>query len=114
MFTVTSKLNYDRLRQEQNMVQFKEILATNQLNNLQKAVEGMESWAGGDKDALQMIKDEVEYKNLVAEETVYETQIDNFDLELEMLDDQIKNYEGAIQDGIEQSTKTGLWAIGGG
>lgn len=114
MFTVTSKLNYDRLRQEYNLVQFNEMLATNQLNNIQKAMEGALNLADGESVKESDIKKSDYYKELVADETVYETKIDNFDLELEMLEDQIDQYQSAIQDGIEQSTKTDLWAIGGG
>ncbi len=110
MFTVTSKLQYDKLKQEQCRLSFDEMCKNNTMNTLAKSIENFEAEAGGDEKKLKQIKSEASYRYLVAAEDAIEVEIDNIDAQLEMLEDEIKNYEQGIQDGIEQSTT--FWCFG--
>ncbi len=112
MFTVTSKLNYDKLRQEQNAAQYEQMLIQSSLNNTQKAMEGFLTLANGDTKYEKELKQDEYYIKLVADETLYETQLDNLDTQLEMLEEEIDTYQEGIKQGIEQSTN--LWCFGGG
>ena len=111
MFTVTSKIQADRLRHEVNLKQFELTKISNALESATSAVHAMEEEAGDDKDALKIIKESDTYRTWHAYETSLDAQQDSLEDEIKLLNEEMKNFEKGMQTGIKESTT--LWCFGG-
>lgn len=104
MFTVTSKIQYDKLKHERNLLQFEQMVITNKLNTATSIVQNMKADAGNDKDKLKMIEESDDYKEIHALETTLQANSDSIEIQLEELDTEIKNFEEGMKSGIQQQT----------
>lgn len=111
MYTVSSKIQADRLRHEVNLKQFELTKITNALNSATEAVHAMEEEAGDDKEELKIIKNSDQYRTWHAYETSLDAQQDSLEDEIKLLNEEMKNFEKGSQNGIKESTS--FWCFGG-
>ena len=111
MLTVTSKIQYDQARKEKNLLEFQQILNTNKLDRITKQIASYkeDAKAAGVTDAV--LKDDVQYKAMVAEQTTYDTINDNIGTQLEALNQEMDSFLKLEQSGIQSATT--FWCFGG-
>lgn len=111
MYTVTSKIQADKLRHEINVKQYNLILVSNAYNTAAEAVNAMEEYCGDDKEALKELKDEPDYQKWHAAETTLDAKKDSLETEIKLMEEEMKNFEKGSQNGIKESTS--FWCFGG-
>lgn len=111
MYTVSSKIQADRLRHEVNLKQFELTKISNALESATEAVHAMEEEAGDDHDLLKEIKSSDDYKTWHAYEVSLDSQKDSLEDEIKLLNEEMKNFNKGSQNGIKESTS--FWCFGG-
>lgn len=113
MFTATSKLQLDRVRHEYNAKTFEQSIVSRRYEEAAEMVSSIESEAesqcGSKSDATKALKENSDYKDLVAYESVLEEQKNNLDTELELLEKEMDTFQNCLEKGVEQSTQ--MWCF---
>ena len=111
MLTVTSKFQLNELKQKQNRLEFEQIVNSNYINmyaDMVGALEYQAEKAGYSKDDIE---GSTEYKVLIASEEYFEDRNHAIDTELDVLDDEIKNFNSLHQNSVKGDTE--FWCFGG-
>lgn len=113
MFTATSKLQLDRVRNEYNKKVFEQMIVSRDLEVATEKVSSIQSEAesqcGSKSEADKFLKDSDDYNALVAYESVLDEQQKNLDTEIDLLEKEMETFQSCLEKGIEQSTN--MWCF---
>ena len=104
MHVQLSQENLRLLITEKSAKQYQQSMNALDLESSTEALGRLESQAGGDKDALQQIRESKEYKEIAKLQTLYNVKNEQLGLELQEINQQIDDFKALRDNSIKEAT----------